>query len=761
MFSIISLAVISQTYNLKISGTVTDEVTGEPIIQHALNIFIPGDTMTRDFFYYARVFTGGNGYFEDNIQVPVGEAGIVFVETNSCDDYVSMSSDYSENSNDLVFDFSICSDTMAGECQAWFDYHSEGGPLSIVFTDLSFGNPDSWLWDFGDGGTSTEQYPIHEYGEEGEYYVSLEINTADGSCSSVYEMPIWVGNDTIWYDDCMAAYFYRQDSLNDMTVTFMDLSYGFNNLMPDTWYWEFGDGTTSEEQNPSHTFGAYGEYDVCLTIATSNPATGETCSDTYCSMVLIEDWDNYCEAWFNYMPQGNGDIGLTIQFLDESWGYPTSWTWDFGDGFTSDEQNPLHEYAEEGIYDVCLSIFSDSCESTYCSEVYVFDNNWDECFTWFEYEITDLTVDFTAFYQGTDSSSNTASYSWEFGDGIVGTGEFVQHTYPEDGIYEVMLTAVADDGSCTTTYYDVVWAGDDFSFPVEGYVYLENQVMADYADVYLMTFDTLGNDLVNIATVQIDENGYYEFEEVGLEHCIYFVQAELTSASAYFGDYIPTYHISAMNWEEAWPVFPFPTGEGTDIFMIADGNAANGSGIIDGVVIAEDGRGIMSDIQILLLDENNLPLTYLRTNENGEFQFPELEYGTYIVYTEIVGIETIPAVITITPDSPDVDITIIVRNGEAVLGVDNISAFIEEVGEISPNPVLENAVIEISLKDDSDVSIQVINQFGQVLETNTNHLNAGTSKVSLQTSSLSQGVYIVNIIAEDGVNTVRKFVKVR
>lgn len=765
MFSIISMAVISQTYNLNISGTVTDEVTGEPVIQHPVDIFIPGDSVIGDLFYFNRVFTDGMGQFEDNIDVPVGEEGEVFVETYSCDNFLSVSQDYSENNNVLVFDFVVCYDPSVGDCQAYFDYHPEGGPTSIVFTDMSFGNPETWLWDFGDGTTSTEQYPVHVYDDLGEYDVSLEITADGGDCSSIFEMPVWVGNDTIWPGDCMAMFYYFSDSADYLTVDFLDMSIGRDGSFPDTWFWEFGDGNTSTEQNPSYTYGDYGDYDVCLTITSIDPVSGDICESTFCSLVFVTDWDNYCEAWFYYMPQGDtnypsGDFGLTLQFMDESWGYPTSWLWDFGDGTTSTEQNPIHEYADEGNYEVCLSISSDSCESTYCEDVYVYGYG-DLCYTWFDYVVTDLAVDYSAFYQGSDSNSMTATYAWDFGDGETGTGETVQHVYADDGYYQVGLTAIADDGSCEVTYFDLVWVGDEFTFPVNGYVFLDNNAIADFADVYLMTFDTLGSGLFNIATTQIDANGYYEFEEVGFEHCIYFVQAELTDASAFYGDYSPTYHYSALNWEEALPVFPFPTGEGNDIFMIADSNVTLGDGNINGIVNGDESRGMLSNVLVLLQDENGVTLTYLRTNENGEFQFPELSYGTYVVYTEIVGIETIPAVVTINQDNPTVDITIIVANGEAVMGVENISAYIKEVGNISPNPVSENARLEVSLKEDSEINIHISNQYGQIVSTYENHLNTGKNEVLLQTSSLAPGVYIVNILAEDGINTTRKFVKLR
>jgi PKD repeat protein len=765
LLGFMSLAVIGQVYNLNISGYVTDEDSGEPLVQQMVDISIPGDSLAREFFYFNTVFTDADGFYEDNIEVPDGETGTVYVETYGCDGSgVSESDDFSENSNELEFDFEVCSDPSGGgDCMAMFTYIQGDDPLTLVFTDYSSGNPDSWSWDFGDGETSSEQNPVHEFMEEGEYFVSLEISSDSNDCTSVFEMPVWVGNDSIWPDDCMAMYFYYQDSADFYTINFIDMSMGNMGGTPSSWSWDFDDGGTSSEQNPVHTFTDEGEYEVCLTITSVDSISGDSCESTFCSQVEVINWDYNCEAWFYYYPEPDsnpaGGDGLAMQFIDDSWGNPTAWEWEFGDGATSTEQNPVHTYAAEGEYEVCLSITSDSCESSYCEEIYVWNDTIGDCFAWFDYNVDSLSVDFSGYLDGGDSSAN---YTWDFGDGETAVGQQVEHVYAETGIYMVGLLAEAADGSCSSEFYDMVWVGNDFSFPVYGNVYLEDSLMADFADVYLLTFDTLGDNLVNVATTQIDANGYYEFDGVGLENCIYFVQSELTDASAYYGDYVPTYHLSALNWEEAWPVFPFWMGQSYDIYMIADSNAVNsGNGNIIGVVNADESRGLISDVEIMLMDENMSPITYLRTDENGGFQFPDLQYGTYIVYTEIVGIKTIPVTLTLTQENPVVNITIVVANGEAVLGIDKHSSIIEELGNISPNPVTDDASLTISLKKESSIKIEVLNQFGQIMSTTDYHLNQGKNKLDLKTSKLKQGVYLVSVTPTDGIKSVRRFIKIR
>jgi len=684
-----------------------------------------------------------------------------YAEEGAYDVTLEIYSDSNSCSSVIIMPVYVSTDTIIpGECEAMFNYRPANIPLTLEFINLSIGNPDTWSWDFGDGTASSEQNPVHTFAAEGEYLVSLEMSSDSNDCSSFIVMPVYVGNDTVWPGECSAMYFYFADSSNYNTINFVDLSMGSNGNIPSSWSWDFGDGTASNEQNPTHTYQAFGDYEVCLTITSIDDVTGDTCQSDFCSMVNVVDWENECQAAFYYYPEGdpiNG--GLDIQFLDNSWGNPTEWSWDFGDGSSSNEQNPIHSYTADGIYQVCLSVSSPNCESTYCEDVFVFNDTIEDCFSWFEYNIDNLTVDFSGF---SSSPEDSTSYSWSFGDGASGTGQNIVHTYAEAGIYFVELIATSSNSNCSSIYTEMVWVGSDFSFSVYGNIYLEDSLTADYATVNLMTFDTLGQTLVSYATTQIDEYGYYQFDEVPMENCMYFVQAELTNTSAYYGDYVPTYHYSALNWEYADPVFPSPSGFPYDVYMIADSNTTNSAnGNIEGVVNSGESRGLMSNVEILLLNENGSPITYLRTDENGNFNFSELDYGTYIVYTEIVGIETTPVTITLTEENPEVTINIVVANGEAVLGIGNQSAVIESLGDISPNPVSQNASLNISLKEATTLQIEILNQMGQIVSVENKTMKAGENRVELQTSGLHEGLYILNITPSDGISSYKKFIKLR
>ena len=347
----------SQSYDLNISGTIEDEITGLPITNQEVIIHIDS-TISGGFYYYNSVTTNDVGYFEDIIPVRSGIEGTVEVSTLSCDSTITQSSFFSISNQQLFFEFIICSNPV-GDCQSLFSYYPDEQPLTIQFIDLSIGWPEFWTWDFGDGTYSQEQNPLHTYSEAGEYYASLYI--VSNNCFSEFELLVIVENDTT--QNCEALFAYYEGS-TPLTIEFFDASLG--NVV--NWDWDFGDGTYSEEQNPIHNFDSNGTYQVSLFITTT-----DSCTSNYIDYITIHYDTTSCDAAFNFSLDTLNNVPHTYIFTDFSEGDILSWNWDFGDGNFSNEQNPTHVYANGGNYNVCLTIISLSgdsqCTSTECKEV--------------------------------------------------------------------------------------------------------------------------------------------------------------------------------------------------------------------------------------------------------------------------------------------------------------------------------------------------------------------------------------------------------
>lgn len=131
------------------------------------------------------------------------------------------------------------------------------------------------------------------------------------------------------------------------TVSFSDSSRGYT---PMTYQWEFGDGTGSDWQNPTHAYRSEGEYTVRLTV------TNQYGSDTRTELAFI-GVGNPPETDFSGIPR-EGTLPLTVSFTDLSKNKPSAWHWDFGDGTSSTEQNPSHTYTQPGIYSLRLKVTS-------------------------------------------------------------------------------------------------------------------------------------------------------------------------------------------------------------------------------------------------------------------------------------------------------------------------------------------------------------------------------------------------------------------
>ncbi len=287
--------------------------------------------------------------------------------------------------------------------------------------------------------------PVCVLTDEGEQL--FFINACLAECEG-YGEDSYVDCENDFPDDCYADFYidYEVNDQNPLTVQFHDLSQAVEGEIIG-WLWDFGDGNTSEEQNPTHTFPEDGIYEVTLTIATS-----EDCSATTVIHICVGDGGPFegpdCQAFFFFAQ--SGDNPHTFQFTDLSFGGVTSWTWDFGDGFSSDEQHPSHTYAADGVYPVTLTIASDECESTMTMIVATNEDIWynGECTALF---VPLVTNDTSEIFFLNLSSPDAIEFSWDFGDGTTSDEPVPMHQYETGGTYTITLTITTIDG-CVNSF---------------------------------------------------------------------------------------------------------------------------------------------------------------------------------------------------------------------------------------------------------------------------------------------------------------------
>ncbi|MGR3176772.1 MAG: PKD domain-containing protein, partial [Candidatus Anammoxibacter sp.] len=216
-------------------------------------------------------------------------------------------------------------------------------PLTVNFVDQSTGDITSWLWDFGDGSIGILPNPSHVYTLAGRYTVELVVTGPGGSDSAIR-----TGFINVRLQVAPVAEFDADPigGFEPLTVGFIDRSTGG----PSSWAWEFGDGTISAEQSPTHTYQQDGNFAVRLTVSNSKGSDIEE----KLNLIAVKSIPP-CRAAFN-ADKTSGFVPLEVNFSDKSSGDPTSWAWEFGDGDISSEQNPTHIYRIPGIFSVTLTV---------------------------------------------------------------------------------------------------------------------------------------------------------------------------------------------------------------------------------------------------------------------------------------------------------------------------------------------------------------------------------------------------------------------
>jgi PKD repeat protein len=264
-----------------------------------------------------------------------------------------------------------------------------------------------------------------------------------------------------------------------LSVTFTDQSAG----SPEAWSWDFGDGTTSPVRNPVHTYTSPGTYSVTLKVMYSDSSRSTRKTDLI--HVIATGW--LPEAMFSAEPR-NGTPPLTVRFTDQSAGSPETWSWEFGDGFSSTDRDPQHVYTTPGSYTVNLAVENrfgrDSVTETGYVRVKAAGPG----------THATVTSRMTPTYQGTavrlptsddlygtvapdqqkpvarfsfdpaygplpltvrftdESTGSPDRWSWDFGDGSTSTLKNPVHTYnePAENPYIVRLTVSNVQGTSTT-----------------------------------------------------------------------------------------------------------------------------------------------------------------------------------------------------------------------------------------------------------------------------------------------------------------------
>jgi len=235
------------------------------------------------------------------------------------------------------------------------DVYLNCSDFTVIFDNFSVGG-ESYEWQFGDGATSTVEDPTHVYADTGTYFVLLIVNPgfvcADTAIAEIH-----------LYNTLTAEYEYTA-GCSGTPVIFTDLSNSTEAGIIISWDWNFADGSTSTLQNPEHEYADGGTYSVALTVVTD-----KGCQSTVIYEILVEPGP---DVSFNAEDVCQNIEAEFINTTTITTGTISSYSWDFGDGTTSTEDEPFHLYTAPGTYTVTLIAFSaNGCSDTLTQEIYI------------------------------------------------------------------------------------------------------------------------------------------------------------------------------------------------------------------------------------------------------------------------------------------------------------------------------------------------------------------------------------------------------
>ena len=301
----------------------------------------------------------------------------------------------------------------------------------VSFTNNTI-NASSFMWDFGDGATSNLVNPTHTF-NSGVYTITLCAK--EGGCVDTL-----VFSDYIEIGGSLAPDFNvnTNSGCEGLNVVFTDIT--ANN--PNTFFWDFGDGVTSNIQHPSHVYSNTGIFDISLTTSISGQ-----CATTFTFPNKIEVFE---KPIIDFVADTTYacSFPFSVDFTDNTVN-ASNWTWDLGNGTTSVLNNPSVTYANYGLYDVNLTVTNtNGCNSTETVvnmievekiQVDITTNSIEGCVP-FDVDLTDATL----------SSRPLVDWSWNFGDGTFSNSQNPTHNYSTSGVFDVSLLVFNDYGCLAT-----------------------------------------------------------------------------------------------------------------------------------------------------------------------------------------------------------------------------------------------------------------------------------------------------------------------
>lgn len=698
-----------------IDGYVYESASGTVKANHPVKIIADSNTTTP--FYVNTVYTNANGYYTDTIidgAIIGANRKYVALSIDTCSN--SEMRDTVQNMQGTVSYANVNFTMSCVTCPVGFQSYTTAVMGGVKFNASPSDTTASYYWDFGDGESSTLISPEHFYTRKGKYYACLTFDNNMGCISSFCDT-VYVSNgfNSCTQNNAYAKYTF-QEAGNPFTLEFETTNVPANTF----YFWDFGDGTSSGNSTPTHTFpqnpvGVNStDYKVCLSVYNSSAVT---CVDRYCEVINIADTipNSNCSANWSASRNTSG----TYDFTALNGTSNSIYSWEFGDRATSRDRAPKHSYNQSGTYTVCLTVSENGCTDTHCDSLQVVVSN-PNCIdpTIIDTQSTCLTViDYVCGCDGVTYNNSCEAYYF-YGVSSWTAGPCSQNNqYAFSGIVTKGLNSIAQS-----------------------------------AIVYLIQADSTANGVVLslVDSQYTSPQGYYSFNNI--PSGLYYLKAALTPNDVDYAGYMPTYFDVSLFWAYASPVYANANQNNLNIALVA-GNNFGGPGFVSGHISQGAGKtaggDAVANAVILLLDMNDNAIQYTYSDANGDFELDNIAYGTYQLYAEVLNKETEAAIITISAENEKAEnIELLVGTEKVIVSSTNEIAQELKGWNLYPNPSSKTIVLEFMLNSNSEIEIVLNDLLGkELIRQHQGMLSSGSQRFQIDISNLESGVYFINVFS--------------
>lgn len=685
---LLSVFVFAQN-QVTVSGTVTN-TNGTPV--EALTVEVFTDSLVSGGFLSAVALTDENGAY--SIEFTLDDAdtqGWAYARITNCDqNFLFGDGTWSPANSEVVIDFTYCDIQIT--CQAFVYPDWQDNVVAATMIGVA---PFSYEW--STGATTQSIVP------DGSGLYCATVTDALGCASTAcYDATGGSGSDSTCVVNLVS-------STTAEGLVIEAFAYGLGAI---DYSWSTGEATSSIEVTAAGTY--------CVTTTDAEGCEATACTDyfpTPCGVSIELD-----------------ALGMELQAIPQGVA-PFAYSWNTGSTFSTTDIDP-----NTNFYSVTVS------DAAGCTATATY---------WYQGGVDSCSVEIIAVQNGTmleavvSGATGAVTYNWSTG----ATTATIQDVEP--GNYCVTVTTA---NGCTST--DCIFIVDPSApFIIDGYVYLPDSINGGEMEgwVYLIVYDEEEGTLTAVDTTEMESLGfegaaYYKFDAQPAGE--YLIKAALAPGTNGYENHLPTYYSHVLWWDEANTVtLPF-NGWGTFNFTLIPGDNPGGPGFIGGYVadganlqsgeIEVRGSEPMEGVSIILLDEEENPVSYTYTDANGEFMFPSLAYGTYKVVIEHIGYEQQYYWVTLSEDNPGAEGLYFEIGEESITDTDELVR--EAALSVFPNPATSTLQV-VASEMQGQGAIQVWNAQGQMVLSRTNIEMSGTT-TTLDVSTLPAGMYYLQVTAE-------------